>query len=74
MEFICEYCHDVFESDKPLRKYCSKSCGLKHRAKINHDLLYEDRLCSIYNKKFHIRKKSKKKTSSRECGYKSSSI
>jgi G:T-mismatch repair DNA endonuclease (very short patch repair protein) len=72
MNIICEYCKETFETDNQKRKYCSKSCGLKHRAQKNHDLYYEDRICSICGKSFHVRKKSKKKTCSSKCGNKSS--
>lgn len=68
MEIVCKYCKKVFVADNKSRNYCSTSCGLKHRAQKNHNKYYEDRLCPICNKKFHIRIKSKKKTCSRKCG------
>ena len=63
---VCEFCGEKCKD----KRFCSKSCALKHRAKKNHDKFYEDRVCPICGEIFHIRKKSKKKTCSKKCGSK----
>jgi len=68
---VCLYCKKSFSfNNKKERKYCSKSCALKDRAKNNKKNIYEDRNCAICNKIFNIRKKKRTITCSRKCGAK----
>lgn len=64
----CEYCGKLVYKTKTnynrrQHHYCSNECQLKKQ----HELTYEDRMCEICGKPFHVSKKSTQRFCSIEC-------